>query len=386
MSFTRSWVLALFLTSVVLCDIEAAAVPEGVRVYIGTYTRGGSEGIYVSRLDLATGKLRPAELAAETANPSFVAIHPSRPLVYAVGEMGSFQGKKTGAVSAFAMDRATGKLTLLNQQSSQGMGPCHVTVDPSGRCVLVANYGGGSIACLPIGRDGRLGEATSAIQHEGSSVDPQRQQRPHAHSMNLDVAGHFAFAADLGLDKILIYRLDAAQGKLTPNDPPWARLAPGSGPRHFAFHPTGRYAYVINELSSTVTAFRYDAECGRLTPLQTISTLPDGFDERNSTAEVQVHPSGKYLYGSNRGHDSIACFAIDAATGKLTAIGHEPTQGKTPRSFGIDPTGRYLLAANQSTDNVVVLRIDAATGVLRPTGHGLDVSMPVCIKFLPPGR
>lgn len=377
----HGWVLGSFLVGLTVCNTAGGGESGAVRVYIGTYTRGQSQGIYVSRLDLDSGRLQPPELAAETANPSFVALHPGRPLLYAVGEMGSLEGKKTGAVSAFSVNRASGKLTLLNRQSSRGVGPCHVTVDPSGRNVLVANYGGGSVACLPIRPDGRLGEATSAIQHEGSSVDPRRQQGPHAHSINVDAAGRFAFVADLGLDKVLVYRLDAAAGKLTPNEPPGTRLPPGSGPRHFAFHPTGRFAYVINELSSTVTAFEYDARRGTLGTLQTVSTLPEGFDGRNSTAEVQVHRSGRFLYGSNRGHDSIACFTIDAATGKLTAIDYESTQGRTPRNFGIDPTGRYLLAANQSTDNVVVFRIDHQTGQLRPTGQPLAVPTPVCVKM-----
>ena len=369
-----------------MMSTASAAEADSLRVYIGTYTHNRSEGIYLSRLDLATGKLQPAELACKTANPAFLAVHPKRPLLYAVGEMGGFQGKKAGAVSAFSMDPGTGKLTLLNQQSSRGAGPCHVAVDRSGRNVLVANYRSGSIACLPIGRDGRLGEATSAIQHEGSSVNPRRQQGPHAHSINQDAAGRFAFVADLGLDKILVYRLDATKGRLTPNDPPSTEVAPGSGPRHFAFHPGGRHAYVINELASTITALAYDAERGRLTPLQTVSTLPKGFDGTSTTAEVQVHPSGKYVYGSNRGHDTIACFAVDSATGKLTPIGHVSTQGKTPRNFGIDPTGRYLLAANQATDNVVVFRIDPATGKLHATGHSIAVPMPVCVKVLSPGR
>lgn len=389
-------VLASFFTGFLLCGTLAAAVPadksrgpaqpKQLRVYIGTYTHSGSQGIYLSHLDLATGKLQSAELAAKVANPSFLAIHPSRPWLYAVGEISDFQGTKTGAVSALCMDPATGKLSLLNRQSSRGPGPCHLVVDRSGRHVLVANYGGGSIACLPIRDDGRLGEATSSIQHRGSSVDPRRQQGPHAHSMNMDAAGRFAVVADLGLDKILVYRFDAAKGQLTPNDPPWARVAPGAGPRHFAFHPTGRYGYVINELSSTVTAFRYDAPRGILRLLQTVSTLPEGFDGENTTAEIQVHPSGKFLYGSNRGHDSIVAFAIDASTGRLARIGHESTQGKTPRNFGIDPTGSYLLAANQATNNVVVFHIDAETGVLRPTGQSLAVPMPVCVKMIPRDR
>ncbi len=357
-----------------------------LRVYIGTYTGRGSKGIYLCHLDLAGGKLQLAGLAAEVAQPSFLAIHPSRPLVYAVGETGDFGGKKAGAVSAFSIDPKTGMLTLLNQQSSQGTGPCHVVVDRSGRRVLVANYSGGSIACLPIGEDGRLGEATAFVQHEGSSVNPERQQGPHAHSINLDAANRFAFVADLGLDKVLVYRFDPSQGKLAANDPPGTSLAPGSGPRHFAFHPGGRFAYVINELKSTVTALAYDARRGTLEPLESLSTLPEGFQGQSTTAEVQVHPSGRFVYGSNRGHDSIAIFAVDATTGTLRPVGHEPTQGKTPRNFGIDPTGRYLLAANQDSDSVVVFRIDRESGKLSPTGSSVTVGSPVCVKFLPPPR
>lgn len=396
MTVKQGSVLVFLSVTVFLCGASAAVTAaepglgptksQTLRVYIGTYTRGGSQGIYLSELDLAGGRLAPAELAAKLANPSFLAIHPGRPLLYAVGEIGDFQGKKTGAVNAFSVDPTTGKLALLNQQSSQGTGPCHAVVDRNGRNVLVANYGGGSIACLPIREDGSLGQATSSIQHEGSGVDPRRQEGPHAHSINLDAAGRFALVADLGLDKILVYRFDAADGKLTPNDPPWTKLAPGSGPRHFAFHPSGRYAYVISELSSMVTALQYDAGRGTLTALQTVSTLPEGFDGRSTTAEVQVHPSGRFLYGSNRGHDSIACFAVDAATGKLSPLGHQSTQGKTPRNFSIDPTGSYLLAANQSTDNVVVFRIDPKTGELRPTGHSISVAMPVCVKMMPRTR
>ncbi len=363
---------------------EASAKPGQVSVYIGTYTQRGSKGIYLAHLDVAGGTLRLAGLAGEVVNPSFLAIHPSHKFIYAIGEVGSFAGGKGGAVSAFSVDAATGKLTLLNQKSSRGPGPCHVTVDRLGKNALVANYGGGSVACLPIGEDGRLGDATAFIQHKGSSVNPQRQQGPHAHSINLDAANRFAFVADLGLDKVLVYRFDPAAGTLEPNDPPAASIAPGSGPRHFAFHPSGRFAYVINELSSTVTAFAYDAERGTLQTLQTVSTLPEDFDGKSTTAEVQVHPSGKFLYGSNRGHDSIACFRIDAATGRLTPIGHEPTQGKNPRNFGIDPTGAYLLAANQDGDNIVAFRIDPATGKLSPTGQSIRVPMPVCVKFMLP--
>ncbi|HEU4751893.1 MAG TPA: lactonase family protein, partial [Armatimonadota bacterium] len=321
---------------------------------------------------------------AETPNPSFVAIHPNHRFLYAANEVGSYGGQKTGSVTAFAIDPATGALTKLNDRSSHGDGPCFVSVDHRGRDVLVANYGAGSVAALPIGADGRLGEATAAIQHHGSSVDPQRQEGPHAHSINVAPDNRFAFAADLGLDKILIYRFDAARGTLTPNEPAFAKVAPGSGPRHFAFHPNGRHAYVINEMKSTVTAFDYDPKRGALAEIQTLSTLPADFHGGSSCAEVQVHPSGKFLYGSNRGHNSIAMFRIDPATGKLTAIGHEPTGGKTPRNFGIDPTGKYLLAANQDSDSLVVFRIDPESGRLTPTGSRVEVPMPVCVRFLAP--
>jgi len=388
------WIVATAaLAGVLHCASAAACAAEdnkaGVRpgrlwVYVGTYTWRASKGIYLAQLDLATGRLESVELAGELTNPSFLAIHPSRPLVYAVGELGDFAGKKAGAVSALAIDPKSGKLTLLNQQPSGGPGPCHLTVDRTGRCVLVANYSGGSVACLPIGEDGRLGKATSLDQHRGSGPNPKRQDGPHAHSIQLDAANRFAFAPDLGLDKVFIYRFDPGRGELTPNDPPFAAVAPGSGPRHFTFHPTGRYAYVINELASTVTAFRYDAERGALATQQTVSTLPEGFQGSNTTADVHVHPSGKFLYGSNRGHDSIAIFAIEAESGKLRPLGHEPTRGKTPRNFGIDPTGTYLLAANQDTANVVVFRIDAKSGKLQATGNSAKVANPVCIKMIRP--
>ena len=364
---------------------QPGARSQDLIVFLGTYTRGDSRGIYRCRLDLGTGRLESLELAAETINPSFLALHPSGRFLYAVGEIGNFEGGKTGAVSAFQVEPKTGELAPLNQQPSRGKGPCHLTVDRTGRNVLVANYGSGSVACLPIRDDGRLDEATSFVQHEGSSVNPRRQQGPHAHVVEVDAANRFAFVADLGLDKILIYRFDADRGQLAPNDPPWAAVAPGAGPRHFAFHPTGRFAYVINEIDSTVTAFGYDAQRGALEPLETVPTLPDGFMGKSTTAEIVVHPSGRFLYGSNRGHDSLVIFAVDARTGKLRYVGHEPTQGKAPRNFAIDPSGSYLLAANRGTDNVVVFRIDANTGKLHATGHSLEVPVPVCVVMMPPG-
>ncbi len=359
----------------------ASAVASDFFVYVGTYTGKGSEGIYLYRLEGGTGKMTSLGLAAKTPNPSFLAIHPSGRFLYAVSEISSYDGKRSGAVSAFARDPKTGGVTLLNTVSSRGTGPCHVSVDRTGRTVLVANYGGGSVAALPIRDDGSLQEASAFIQHSGSSVNPKRQDAPHAHSINLSPDNRFAVVADLGLDQVLVYRFDAAKGSLAANDPPFARVRPGAGPRHFAFHPGGKYAYVINEIASNVTAFTWDAAGGVLKEAQTVSTLPEDFSGNNSTAEVVVHPSGRFLYGSNRGHDSIAVFAVDTAEGTLIPVEHVSTQGRTPRNFGIDPTGSYLIAANQNSESIVVFRIDAETGRLTPTGETFQVSMPVCIKF-----
>jgi 6-phosphogluconolactonase len=364
---------------------QDAQAPSKLRVYVGTYTNGGaSRGIYLLEFDRSSGALKPRGLAGEAVNPSFLAIHPTRRFLYAVGEVSDYQGRKEGTVASFAVDAKDGALTLLNRQSSRGAGPCYVTVDRLGKNALVANYGGGSVAVLPIREGGALGEASAFAQHGGTVADPKRQGGPHAHSINLDAANRFAVAADLGLDRLLVYRFDAENGSLTPNDPPFARVAPRSGPRHFAFHPYGRHAYVINEISCTVTAFDYDPARGTLTEIQTVSTLPEGEPVRKgySTAHVEVHPSGRFLYGSNRGHDSIAIFTIAEGTGRLSPAGHQPTGGKTPRNFGVDPSGSFLLAANQGTGNVVVFRIDPRTGGLQPNGQAAEVPAPVCVKFV----
>jgi 6-phosphogluconolactonase len=358
-----------------------AAGPRTVNVFVGTYTGGESKGIYRTTLDTETGALSTPRLAAETTSPSFLAIDPTRRFLYAVGEVDSVQGKPGGGVVAFAIDPATGGLTRLNAQTSGGAGPCHLTVDRTGRNVLVANYGGGSTEVIRVEPDGRLGAVSAFVQHKGSSVDPGRQQGPHAHSVNLDAGNRFAFVADLGLDKMLIYRFDASRGTIAPNDPPAAALAPGAGPRHFAFHPGGKFAYTINELNSTVTAWSYDPDRGALTEIQSISTLPAGFHGTNYPAEVQVHPSGKFLYGSNRGHDSIAAYTIDPATGKLTFVGTQGERVKNPRNFAIDPTGAFVLVASQDTGTVAAFRVNPDTGALTPTGHSVQVPKAVCLKF-----
>ncbi len=367
-------------------DRKSKAGAGKMIVYIGTFTNTTSKGIYIYNMDVATGQLTPAGVGPQTRDPSFLAVAPSHKYLYAVNEISDYEGKPTGAVSAFAIAPKTGALTLLNQQSSMGTGPCFVSLDAKGKNALVANYAGGSIACLPIGADGSLKPASASIQHQGAGADPVKQTGPHAHSINLDAANHYAFAADLGLDKIFVYRFDASKGTLTPGATPYASTAPVSGPRHFAFGAGGHYAYVINELNSTVTAFQYQSGQGVLKEIQTISTLPEGYTDPNSGAQIVVHPSGKFLYASNRGHNSIVIYAIDGDTGMLRLVGHESTQGKTPRNFEIDPTGAYLLAANQDTDNVVVFRVDAQTGKLTPTGQTLDIPRPVCVKFLPVSR
>ncbi len=344
--------------------------------YIGTYTKGASEGIYRSSLDLETGMLSAPVLAAKITSPSFVAIHPSGHYLYAVSEAG-----KEGSVSSFLIEE-DGSLTLINQQPSGGTSPCHLSVDSDGRCLLVANYGG-SCASFPLLADGSIGEAGSVIQHEGSSVDPKRQAGPHAHSINVDAANQRAFAADLGLDKILIYELDRDKGTLSVNDPAFLKTPPGSGPRHFSFHPGGKFAYANLEMSLEVATMSYDSETGALSLLETLSTVEEGTPSAgNSTAETLVHPSGKFVYVSNRGPNSIAAFAIDSETGKLTLIEREPTLGKTPRGFGIDPSGQFIVVGNQNSDNVIVLRIDPSTGKLEPTGSEITVGNPVNVRFL----
>jgi 6-phosphogluconolactonase len=354
-------------------------VPGVAADYIA-YIAGGNQkgvGIYGYRFDSNSGKLEPMGVLGEADRPSFLAIHPTQRYLYAVSGAGG------GTVTAFKIDASSGKLTPLNSVSSKGAGPCYVRVDSTGKNALVANYGGGSVAVMPIDTDGKLREASSFIQHSGTVADAKRQGGPHAHSINPSPDNRYVVAADLGLDKLLVYRFDPAAGTITPNEPPYAEVAPRSGPRHFTFHPNGKYAYVINEISCTVTAFNYDSTKGILKEIQTTSSLPKGVEvtDELSTAEVLVHPSGKFLYGSNRGHDTIAVFSI-STQGTLTLVDNVSTQGKTPRNFGVDPTGSYLLALNQGSNNVVVFRIDKKTGKLSPTGQTVDAPGPMCVRFL----
>lgn len=362
-----------------VAGLAAYGAARDFLLYVGTYTKGKSEGIYIYRMNATSGELKPVATVKGISNPSFLAIDPRRRFLYAVNESGEFNGKKGGGVTAFAIDQRTGDLKKLNEQQSPGV-PCHVSVHPSGRFVLAANYGGGNVVMYPVNPDGSLAEQSHVAQHSGKGGDPKRQDGPHAHAIMIDAAGRFAFAPDLGIDKVMSYKIDAVNKKLLPNGS--APTKPAAGPRHFDFHPNGRFAYVINELDSTITVFAYNKTKGELTELQSISTLPADFSGTNYCADIHVHPSGKFLYGSNRGHDSIAAFQI-MSDGKLYFLKDEPTGGKWPRNFGIDPTGAFLLAANQNSDNVVTFRIDPQTGWLKATGQMTEVPTPVCLKFIP---
>jgi 6-phosphogluconolactonase len=379
----------LFLAAV-LTALFAAPVPQGAKkvsskdeflVYIGTYTRQDSKGIYAYRFQPATGKLTPIGLVAETENPSFLTLHPNHRFLYAVNEISNYEGQRAGSVSSFSIDAKTGMLTSLNRVTTRGTIPAHLVVDKTGKCLVVANYGSGSVAAFPLNADGSVGAASAFVEHAGSSTGP-RQKGPHAHAVVLSADNRFVFVPDLGLDQVLSYRLDPAKCTLTPNDPPFTKVTQGSGPRHFVFHPNGQFAYAVSEMGSLVTVFAYDRDRGTLKELQTISTLPKDFSGTNNSAELEVHPNGRFLYASNRGNDSIAVFAIDPRAKTLTLVEHVPTQGKTPRNFAIDPTGAYLLAANQDTNNIVLFRIDQKTGRLTPTGVDLKTPLPVCVIFL----
>ncbi len=354
---------------------------DTTRVYLGTYTRKGSEGIYVADFDASTGELSEPRLAVAAESPSFLALHPSGQFLFAVGEAATFGDSKSGAVSAFHVEPRTGELALVNSVASGGRGPCFIEADPSGKAVLVANYGGGSVASFRVRENGVLEEAATVVQHEGSGPDPKRQTGPRAHSIRVDPTGRYALAADLGIDRVLVYRLNPADATLAAHDPAGAATPPGVGPRHLAWHPRGRWAYVANEMGGSVSQFVWDADAGTLRLAGTVSTLPEAYDGRRSCAEVATHPGGRFVYVSNRGHDSLAVLAVDETTGALTPRGHVPTGGQEPRHFAIDPTGRWLIAAHQNSDSLVVFRIDPDTGTPAETGVRRSLSMPVCVRF-----
>tara|TARA_B100000945_G_scaffold286989_1_gene258268 strand:- start:538 stop:1713 length:1176 start_codon:yes stop_codon:yes gene_type:complete len=360
---------------------EDHAAPDSFLVYVGTYTGPKSQGIYTFRIDRKSGKLTAVNQPAKTSNPSFVAIHPSGNYLYAVNEDAEFNGEKGGGITSFAIAPQTGALTKINSQSTHGEHPCHLTIDQTGKMVGVANYTGGSIASYRIGRDGELSSATTFVQHKGKSVHP-RQQAPHGHSIDVDPSNKYMAVSDLGIDKVLVYKMNSRKGTLTAHAS--VSTAPGAGPRHFSFHPLGKFGFGINELNMTANAYRYDGRTGSLELLQTVSTLPPGEkqQEGQSTAEMYVHPSGNFLYGSNRGHNTIVVYKIDQQTGMLTYVENQDTGGSTPRSFGILPTGDYLLALNQASSTIVVFKIDARTGALKPTGEKVSCPNPVAAAFL----
>lgn len=355
------------------------ASKRSLTVFIGTYTEkegSQSKGIYVYRMD-SSGELTFQWEAKGVLNPSYLAIHPQKRYLYAVNEVQSFGGQEGGGVTALSIDSGSGELNLLNSYSSKGKDPCYISIEQTGRYALVANYSGGNVAMLPIQEDGQLGPATNVVQHSGSSVHPERQTAPFVHSIVPDPTNRFAIAADLGTDRLVIYEMDIEQGRL--NKHAEVNVKPGSGPRHLVFHPNREYLYLINELSSTLIVYRYDSEAGHLEEIQTISTLPRGFEGENLCADLHIY--GKYLYASNRKHDSIAWFLIDETTGQLSYEGEVLSGGKEPRGFAIDPTGNFLLAAHERSDNVVIFQLDPATGKLIKTGQELKVSFPVCVKF-----
>jgi 6-phosphogluconolactonase len=351
-------------------------------VFVGTYTGPVSKGIYAYRFNPGTGQAISLGLVAETANPSFLAIDPNRRFLYAVNEISEYQGQRSGSVSAFAIDQRSGRLALLNRVASRGDGPCYVSLDKTGKYVLVTNYGSGSIAVFPVLDDGRLGEATTVIQHSGHGPDRQRQEGPHPHQIDLSADNRFAIVTDLGLDQLLVYPFDPAKGTLAASQPPYAKVAPGAGPRHFSFAPHADFLYVINELQSNVSQYSYETAAGKVQQLATVSALPEGFRGTSYAAEIAMDPEGKFLYASNHGHDSIAIFAIDSAAGTPRFLEAVSTGGKTPRHFEIAPGGTYLFAANQESNQIVVFKIDKSTGQLTPSGLVLDVPSPACVKFV----
>jgi 6-phosphogluconolactonase len=378
----RLFAFLAFTTSLAVLALAGAAgrpaMSHTYLAFVGTYTsKTDSKGIYAYEFDAETGKLTLKGVAAETPDPSFVLVHPSGKYAYAANE-----GEKKSMVTAFAIDAKSAKLTQLNQLPALGESPCYLSLDKTGKYLFVANYSSGSIAVFPILADGRLGEHTAEMRHHGSGPNRKRQEGPHAHWIEASPDNKFVLVADLGLDEIVSYRFDAAKGTLMPNDPPFAKLAPGAGPRHGAFSTDGKFFYVVSELNATVTAFAYDAGKGMLKDFQVVSTLPRGFQGRNDDAEIAIHPDGKWLFASNRGHDTIAVFAVDASNGMLRPAGEFPTGGKEPRHFAIDPTGRFLLAENQFSNSIVVLRIDPATGALTQVSKTDGVPSPVCLAFL----
>jgi 6-phosphogluconolactonase len=373
--------LFLVLTGVIVSAAARQTNADEPMVFISAFAPGEQGAIHAFVADLKSGELKPVHRTANVENPFFLALSPERKFLYSI-DSHEFGGKEHDRIAAFEIAGRSGALKLLNRRSARGTAACYLHVDRTGKTLLVANYSSGSVASLPVGKDGSLGEAAAFFQHAGSSADPARQEAPHAHSIITDAANRFAFAADLGLDQILIYRLDAAEGKISPHQPPFVKTPEGAGPRHLTFHPDGNRLYVINELGNSVTFFDYAAESGNLTEKQTISTLPKDYDGKSACADLKITPNGRFLYGTNRGHDSIGAYTI-ADDGRLTLIGIEPSLGAGPQNLAILPGGELMLCANLSGNNVAVFRIDPQTGGLKPAGKPLSMPSPSCIMVLP---
>ena len=357
---------------VALALLPAAAAD--LTVYFGTHTAGPGKGFSVSHFDTVTGALSKPEFLLETPAPAYFVIAPGGRRLYSCNS--------TGFVSAYAIDPATAQLKLINQKPSGGGDPSYISLDRTGHYVLVANFASGNVAVWALDPNGSLGERTAFVQHKDSSVNPQQQLQAHAHSIRVDPTNRFALAGDTGLDRLFVYKFNVKDGSLTANDPPFVKAAPGANPRHVAFHPNGRWLYVLTEAGSTIMLFNWDTKRGALSEVQTVSTLPKDFQGKSACAEIQVHPSGRFVYASNRGRDSIAVFSVDAKTGRLTLIQDVPSGGKTPRNFDMDPTAHWLLVTNHDSNTAMVFRIDQQTGKLTPAGQPVDVPSPYCPRFL----
>lgn len=368
----------LFTIAALLLSVMVHAQSPKEVLYVGTYSTRGSEGVYVLEFDRAAGSLKQLQAVPNAKSPSFLAIHPTGKFLYSVNEAAS----GSDGVNSYSIEPKTGKLTLMNQQSSHGRGPCHIAIDQTGKLAFVSNYGAGTFTVLPIQNDGKLGAATDTLKFEGKGPNARRQEKPHIHSATVSPNNRFVYVCDLGTDRVYIYEFDPASGKVKPAATPYASVSPGSGPRHITIHPNGKYLYLAEELTSTVATFALNAKTGALTLIEdNVKTLPADFTGTNNTsADIHTDPKGKFLYQSNRGYNSLAILSI-ANDGKPTLVGQQSTEGKTPRNFLIDPKGEYAFAANQDTDNIVVYKVDGKTGKLTPTGNPIKVPAPVCLKL-----
>jgi 6-phosphogluconolactonase len=367
--------LTFICTSLFAQKAPKQKMSSDFHLLVGTYTSGKSEGIYVYKFNVQTGEFIAESIAKGLKNPSFLVVSPDEKYVYSAGEI-----DKNGAIYSFSFDKKTGTLTQLSTQSSNGNYPCHVDIDKTGKWVIAGNYGAGNLTVLPVEANGGLGKPTQTIQHEGKGTNPSRQESPHVHSINIAPNNVDVFVPDLGIDKIMSYSLDAKTGKLIAGNPAFTKVQDGSGPRHFTIHPNGKTAYVIHEMTGEVSAFEYKK--GSLTAIQTISTKPVNHTGDFNSADIHISPDGKFLYASNRVHDSLVIYSIDPKTGKLTYVAHQSVMGKKPRNFMIDPTGNFVLVANQDSDNITIFKRDVKTGLLTFTNKSISVPNPVCLKMV----